>query len=605
MSQKRKQRLKHEPANEARFQTLLVEALGCLQRKEASQARGLLAQCLVIKPHHFDCRHLLGISHLQMGELEEAVAMVESALALHPGHAPALFNLGLALGQQGRHQAAVDAYGRALEANPQYVEAWNNRGNAHNQLAEYDSAIACFQRAIELDPGYAEAHYNLAVMHLEGVRYPLAIAGFRAALAVKADHTGAWTNLGNAQSALGQHHEALESYEHALRIDPAFSAAHYNGGLALRACGHLSEAIESFEKALRLDPAHQEGWCSLGVALHEHGDVSRAVACYDRSLSIDPAFAKAAWNKAQALLLMGQFSDGWRLFESRWRDDDFTSPNRGFEAPLWLGEFDLKGRSILLHAEQGMGDAIQFARYAQLVKDLGAASVLLEVPTPLVPLMKLAQGIDQVIPRGSVLPDFDCHCPLMSLPLALQQTRPWTPARGYISLADAYIKKQAERKAEPAAMRVGIVWSGAPTHSNDRYRSIPLPKWSRLLSIGSVEWISVNYRVSAEEGRLLETYRVQERGTQCADFLDLSAALQQLDLLITVDSAPAHLAGTIGIPVWTLLPSNPDYRWMLHRVDTPWYPTMRLIRQQRRGDWEAVFEELALNLRSLLDGKFL
>lgn len=601
VSPKRNQRPKRDPAAEARFQALLGEAVGCLRGDDASRARGLLVQCLAIKPQHFDCLHLLGVAHLHLGALGEAVVIIESALALRPEHAPAHFNLGLALGQQGLHQAAADAYERALALDPRSVQAWNNRGNELKQLGQRDLAVDCFMRAVACDPGYAEAHFNLGVMYLESKQYPLAITEFRAALHVRPEHPSAWTNLGNAQSALGYHHEALQAYDRALSVDPDFYAAHYNRGLAQRAVGDVSQAITSFETALRINPAQAEGWCSLGVVLQDSGQPERALSCYDRSLSIDPSYAKAAWNKAQVLLLMGHFEEGWRLYEWRWRDDEFTSPLRGFGVPLWLGQFGLKGKSILLHAEQGLGDAIQFARYAQLVKALGATSVLLEVPTPLVSLMNHVQGIDQVIPRGTVLPEFDCHCPLMSLPHALRQPRPWSPSNPYVRPSGACGHGWGGTIGERAALRVGLVWSGAPKHANDRLRSIPLSRWERLLSLTSLEWVSINYRVSEQEGRLLQTYQVQEWGTQCSDFLDLSAALEQIDLLITVDSAPAHLAGSIGMPVWTLLPHSPDYRWLLNRSDTPWYPSMRLFRQKQRGDWDGVFEELALELNGLQD----
>ncbi|MBM3302583.1 MAG: glycosyltransferase family protein, partial [Deltaproteobacteria bacterium] len=381
-----------------------------------------------------------------------------------------------------------------------------------------------------------------------------------------------------------------------IELKPDYAEAWSNRGNALNDLRHHEEALASCERAIELKPDSAEAWINRGVALGDLRRHEEALASYDRSIELKPDSADAYWNKSLHLLRLGDFDQGWQLYEWRWQRDKFTSPSRNFPQPLWLGDASLEGGTILLHSEQGFGDSIQFCRYAKLVKKLGAR-VVLEIESPLIELFTTLEGVDEIVEKGAVLPNFDYHCPLLSLPLAFKTTVTKIPRDvPYLYSGEAKREQWAQHlsisKDKPS---IGIVWSGNPKHKNDHNRSIRLEDMSQAFS-DKFHWFSLQKDVPKAEHLLLRSAGVRDHSARLRDFSDTAGLISQLDLVISVDTSVAHLAGALGKPVWVLLPYVPDFRWMWDHEDSAWYPHMRLFRQSSEGDWDTVIARVGQEL---------
>jgi len=395
--------------------------------------------------------------------------------------------------------------------------------------------------------------------------------------------------------------EALASYEQAIELKPEYAEAWSNRGVALNDLRRHEEALASYEQAIELKPEYAEAWSNRGVALNDLRRHEEALASYERAIEIKPDCANAYWNKSLDLLRLGDFDQGWQIYEWRWRCEKFTSPRRYFPQTLWLGDAPLDGKTILLHTEQGFGDSIQFCRYTRLVKKLGAR-VVLEVERPLVKLFMTLEGVDEVVEKGAMLPHFDYHCPLMSLPLAFKTTVSNIP-RDVPYLCSGKAKRE-QWTQQISLLRnkrsIGIVWSGSPKHKNDHNRSIRLEDMCKVFS-DKFHWFSLQKDIPKQEHLLLGSAGVRDHSTRLRDFSDTAGLISHLDLVITVDTSVAHLAGALGRPVWVLLPYVPDFRWMWDREDSPWYPSMRLFRQSVEGDWAQVIARISQELSLIVD----
>jgi len=505
--------------------------------------------------------------HHQAGRLEEAARLYDQVLKSSPRHPDALHLLGLIAYQKGDLDRAESLIGKAIEISPENPAYSNNLGNVFVALQRAQEACALFRRATELKPDYAEAH----------------------------------NNLGNALQKLGQWEEAVAAYQHALAMRPRYAEAHCNLGSALRKQGRLEQARTSYERALECKPDYATAFSNLALVLHEQAKYEEALPYYDKALALDPDHAEAHANRAVLLLLLGRFEEGWREYEWRWKVDGFTSSPRDLGRPLWDGS-ELTGETILLHAEQGLGSAIQFVRYVSLVAKRGG-QVILECPRPLFGLFSsLTEGtpapVKKLIVRGEPLPDFEIQAPLMSLPRILGTTVDTIPGTVPYLVADpAAAAAWRERLGPSARPRVGVVWAGNPAHVNDRNRSMPASNLIPLLENAEGSFLSLQMGVAAQDGVRLPAGKIKDVGTKIGDFADTAAIIANMDLVISVDTAVAHLAGAMGRPTWMLVPHVPEWRWLLDRPDTPWYPTMRLIRQRAPGDWHElmnrVIEDLA------------
>jgi len=549
-------------------------------------------------PGHADAYFNMGNAFQGKGQNEEAVACYRSAAALCPDHADILNNMGVALTACGKIDQAVECYQTAISRDPDNAMGYNNLGNALRGKGHYEGAVQCFKRALQLDPDSADFYKNMGNALRDKGEMPEAMTSFREALRLRGDDAEIHYNIANLCKETGRTEEAVASYREALRINPFFLDACYNLGNVLRDAGRYDEAIETYRRALEIEPDYFEAYNNMGVAFKEKGDTAHAIACYQKALEINPTIPETQWNLSLVYLLAGEFTEGWKRYEWRWEKADYRPYLRHFSQSLWDG-FDIAGKTVLLHAEQGYGDAIQFVRYVPLVAKKGA-TVLVEVPKGLAALLETVDGVARIIRRGDDLPAFDCHCPLLTLPRVFQTQLSSIPdCIPYLAADKVREATWRERLvADGSGFRVGIVWSGNPEHKNDRNRSIPIEKLAPLLDTDRVLFYSLQKGKAAE---VLNggTYgeRMIDYTEDMNDFADTAALLANLDLVISVDTAVAHLAGAMGRPVWLMLPHAPDWRWLLRRDDSPWYPTMRLFRQPFPGAWGNVMEEMIAGLR--------
>lgn len=437
---------------------------------------------------------------------------------------------------------------------------------------------------------------NAIELHRCG-RLAEAAAEYRQLLAASPDEPQLLLGLGTLLLQSGELDRGLALIDRLLVAVPRHPIALSNRGNALRALGRPAEALASYDRAIAAKPDYAGAYYNRGALLHDLRRFGEALRDYDRAIALSPDFADVHWNKALLDLISGNYEEGWRLYEWRWKGPQKDAV-RSFTQRPWLGGEPLQGRRILLHAEAGLGDTIQFCRYAPLVAALGA-QVVLEVPAPLQNLVSTLKGTHEVVKRGDPLPAFDLHCPLMSLPLAMKTTVATIPARVPYLFADPAKVDDWRRRLGPRSRpRIGLAWSGSSIYKNDRERSVPLGLLTEPLAL-PVEFHVLQKDIRPEDLSALERLdQVRVQADRLNDFSDTAALLEMMDLVISVDTSVAHLAGAMGKEVWILLPFLPDHRWFLDRIDSPWYPTATLLRQSRPGDWPGVMAELARRLAS-------
>lgn len=390
--------------------------------------------------------------------------------------------------------------------------------------------------------------------------------------------------------------QCMQIATRALAVDPSNVEVLSNRGAALRMLDRYDEAIADYDRALRLAPNHADAFNNRGVALAALNRHAEAVESYGRALALRPDSPRARFNRALSRLVAGDFERGWEDYEARWEGSKTSAPRRAYREPEWDGRTPLAGRTILLYGEQGLGDAIQFARYVPAVRSLGAR-VILEVHLPLKPLIAPLAGAENTFAFGEALPPFDCHRALMSLPHAFGTRLATIPAAiPYLEAPPAHVERWRTRLGNAAHPRIGIAWSGSPTP--DPHRSIPLAAWAPLRALGPT-LVSLQKDVRPDDRAAVSADPpILHFGDELADFRDTAALASLMDLVISVDTSAAHVAGALGRPMWLLLPFSPDWRWLLERADSPWYPTARLFRQPHIGDWEAIIARVAAALRS-------
>jgi len=563
--------------------------------------------CWVMLPFSPDWRWLTGredspwyptlrlFRQRRLSDWDEVVARVAQALAQRaaprPPYEPGLDTQALRaeamrLRAAGRRDDAEAIARRILAAAPDDGPTLRLAGVMRDEAGDHAAAADRFARVVELSPGDAEAHYNLATAFLALARAEDAVAHLRRAVALEPGHAKAYSNLCSALRDCGRLGEAEEAGRRAIALAPDSATACNNLGTVLAERGRLDEAADAFRRAAALKPDFAEGYFNLGKALQAQGRRADAVAQYRRAIALRPDYVDAHLAEAFFLLLTGDFAPGFEQLEWRWRLKD--RKQRNVAQPLWRGE-PLDGKTILLHAEQGFGDSLMLLRYAPLVAARGGR-VVIELPRGLERLAaRLAGGPYAIITEGHPPPAFDTHCPLMSLPLACGTTLATVPATiPYFTVAPEAVARWRTRLAGAIGMKVGIVWAGNPAHKNDRMRTIALARLAPLFDVGGVQWYSLQVGERAADLAKLGDGRIADLSPDLTDFAETAAAIAVLDLVIGADTAVVHLAGALGKPVWVMLPSDPDWRWLLERGDSPWYPSARLVRQQAPGDWEGV-----------------
>jgi len=574
----------------------MQSAFAAYQRGHWAEAERISRRVLEVRADTFEALFLLGIIAGQAGKAGEAVELLSRAVAANPNSPDAHFNRGVALAELGRADEALESYERVLALNPDYAQAHFNRGVVLGELRRWDEAIACYDRAVALRRDYAEAHHNRGVALAELKRPAEALESYKRAIALKPGYPSAYNNAGVALASLDRAAEALHNYERAIALKPDYASAHDNRGIALADLDRAAEALDSHDRAIALNPDYAEAHYHRGNALRDLHRHAEAVASYERALALQPDHASAHWNLADCLLLLSDFARGWKEYEWRWKLPH-REGKRDFPKPLWLGGQPVEGRTVLLHSEVGLGDTLLFCRYAREVAALGA-KVILEVQPPLLPLLTGLEGVARTLPRGAVLPEFDYHCPLMSLPLAFKTDLTSIPAQvPYVRSDPARRAAWNDKLGAKDKPRIALVWSGSARLKNDK-RSMALNQMLPLVA-GGAQWVSLQKDVpETDAARLASRPDLQHFGRELRDFGDTAAVVDLVDLVVTVDTSVANLAGAMGKTVWILLPFNlHDWRWMLERRDSPWYPTARLFRQPSAGDWKSVIarvrEELA------------
>jgi Tetratricopeptide repeat len=395
--------------------------------------------------------------------------------------------------------------------------------------------------------------------------------------------------------------DALASFDHAIRLKPDFARAFYNRGTTLSDLKRFEEAYADLSKGIKLDPTHAETIYNRGTALKELKRIDEAVADFDQAISLKPDYADALWNRAMCHLLAGRYREGWLGYEWRWQTGQMVSHRRVFNQRQWRGNTDISGKTILLHTEQGLGDTIMSARYIPRVVGTGAR-VVLDVPPQVIPLLAQIPGVAEIVTKNQLLPKFDVHCPMMSLPAAFATTLETIPSNvPYLSAPPDYIEKWAHRLPKSTLLRIGVNWAGNPRFMHDAERSIGLRPLLPLLSRPDVRYVSLQKDLREGDADILRANpQIIHVGDAIDDLGDTAAIIASLDLVISSDTSVVHLAGALGKPVWILLQFVPDWRWLLDRDDCPWYPTARLYRQRARNNWAPVVSEVGQALSVLL-----
>lgn len=559
-----------------------------------------------IEPDTAALEHLAAL-HAESGDNETAIRILRAAIGIAGPEPHLCRNLGIVFERAGNRPAAIGCYRQVIETKPDDVAVWRVLAGlltAENRPADaagaWDrvcaaaprdraarqnwadalalaglrpAAIARYDEILAADPENVIATFHRAVALMQENQQVAAIDGFRRTLALAPGHARAANNLGILLQLGGEYPEAIESYRSALRADRAYTSAMYNLGTAWHESGRSREAIAVFRKVLKTQPDHAEAWTNLGNAWLTRNAVSTARGCYQRALALRPGAADAAWNLGIADLLEGDLANGWRGFERRFEVNRAT-PRRELPMPLWRGE-PLAGKSIYLYAEQGLGDTLQFVRYAPVFAAQGAR-VIVDCQQPLERLLAGMEGIAALGPA----PEADYQLPLPSAPAAAGATLDSIPLKtGYLRAPEEDAGRWRARLGPGVGRRrIGLAWAGNPNHRNDRNRSIPSDLVGLLTSFEGVEWILLQKGYEPAPG--------------FTDFADTAGLIENLDLVISVDTSVAHLAGALGKPVWVLLPFAPDWRWMLEREDSPWYAGARLFRQREAGDWGSVLREV-------------
>lgn len=546
---------------------IFQHAMQCMQSGDIEQATLLCRRYRSDFPADIGLLNLSGILELQQGNCEEAVSLLGRSLRLAPNQPQIASNMGIGLEKLGHLKEALISFNHAITLAPTYAKAHCNRSNVLNELQRYEEAVASARQALVLDPNMTEA----------------------------------CCSCGNALRDLGRLEEALNYFDRAIALSPRTAILYGNRGNTLRDMYRPEEALADFEVAVTLDPNNTNLWINRGNVLRELKCFADARSSYARAMEAEPENGDAHWDIALIDLLTGDFTNGWDGYEWRWQSPSLAHAVRPFTQPLWTGQPDISGKTILIHAEQGLGDTVQFARYIPMVHALGA-KVICEAPATLIDLLQSMPETELItwIEAGSPLPDFDLHCPTMSLPRAFSTQLETIPADiPYLSASADKMQYWQEKLGTKKARRIGLVFSGKRGMAPDRKRSIPAKLFEPIFSL-PFEFHCLQQDIREDDSTFIGAYpQIHSHSTALSDFSDTAALIANMDLVISVDTAIAHVTGALGKPLWLLLPAVPDWRWMMDRTDTPWYPGARLFRQTQNGNWQDVILALCHELTQI------
>jgi tetratricopeptide (TPR) repeat protein len=502
-----------------------------------------------------------------------------------------IFNLAQQRHQAGQLLDAADLYRQLLEREPENWQAQFNLAAALRALGRGSDAIDAYRRVLTLKPDFAQAHYGLAKVYQDLGQPKQAVVCLTDALRLGLNFPEGHNRMGTALASVGRLDEAMASFRQALALRPDYAEAQANLGNALLESGDIDGAIAVCERAVELRPDYAPGCNNLASALQAAGRLDESVQYYQKAIALKPDYALAHRNLGLVLLKQGHFQAGWSEHEWRWRAAGYYPPGRELPRPLWDGD-DLAGKRILIQPEQGYGDLIQFCRFVRPVAQRGGR-VIFRIPPALMRLFHTLEGVERLLAMDQSLPEFDVHCPILSLPPALR-SNDFAAHIPYLHPDPALKSKWASRMPTDGRLKIGLRWAGQARHPNDHARSFSASTFSPLAGVAKAWFCSLQKDAAPKTVQNSPgAPEMADWTSELADFADTAALIENLDLVVTADTAVAHLAGAMGKPTWVLLPRVPDWRWMMEREDSPWYPTMRLFRQEQSGDWETPIRKVA------------
>jgi len=532
------------------------------------EARKLYERVLKSDPKNFEACQLLGTLYTHEDNHDEAIFYLNKAISLSPSNALPYFNKGVLLTKVGKIEEAISCYGIAGRIKPDYFEAFNNRANLLIKIKCYEDALNDFDYIIKNSNAAASAHFNKA----------------------------------NLLKRLGRNKEALFEYEMTLKIKNDYFEAYLNKGVLLKESYDIKGAIENYQKALKISPENIDALYNLGNSLQEDGQIKKALHLYNKIIELNPNHHSARWNKSLALLLQGDFKNGWKEYECRTTIKKQILCN-GKKLQEWRGEKSIRNKKIIISSEQGLGDSIQFFRYLPKIIEMQGTPIF-RVQSPLKELFQDFDTKIKVIDEKESIPNADFHCPLMSLPYAFRTTLDTIPNNTPYLRADKKLKFFFENAIkEKGKIKIGIAWSGAANHKNDRNRSLALSQLFPVINNNRFEFHSLQKEYRGGDQIIIEDNdRLMDHSKTLKSFSDTAALIECMDLVISVDTSVAHLSGALGKRTWILLPFMPDFRWLLERKDSPWYPTVDLFRQEKIGKWDEVIQQINIALDSYHGG---
>jgi tetratricopeptide (TPR) repeat protein len=572
--------------------------LGHMQAERYREARACCEQALAVDANHADTLHLMGLLHLQDEQYDLAIEWIARAIRQGSPKPVYLWSLGATLQKQGRHEDALKTFDKAIQLKPDDPVLWTNLGTVLVELDRLDEAILGFQHALKLNPRHWDAADQSGRLFRRLERFEDALGYFNLCDELKPNHAPTIQIRAGTLRDLKRLEEALADNRRAYKLDPADPNTCNNMGDVLLILGRPEEAVEWFDKALELQFDFAPSLNNKAFALTQLHRFDEAFALYERLIRAGANQAMTDWNLSLLQMLTGDFEAGWAGREARWKAMSPIYPK--FSEPMWLGKEAIEGKTILVHVDEGLGDCIQFARYVPMVAARGAR-VILMVDEALVPLLSGIPGASQCLPKAAP-PAFDMHCPMSSLPLVFGTRLDSIPSGISYLPAPAEARKRAweDRLGPHDKLRVGLVWSGNPKHTNDHNRSLPLQMLSRVLDLDAC-FVSLQKDPRASDLAFLrERTGIVDLTEHLTDFTETAALVSCLDLVITVDTSVAHLSAALGQPTWILLPFAPDYRWLLDRDDSPWYPSVRLFRQTAIRDYGEVVDQVRTALLTLI-----
>ena len=569
---------------------ILISAQSAYDTGDHVRADEILRQVLEAHPKVNAAWKLRGIIALKQGHLTESSTYFRQSLALAPDDAGTLFYLANGCLRDLDYAQAIQLFERSITSEPDIPEVYNNLSAALRLDGRPSDAMVAAQRALQLNHSYGEANNNLGLAFCDLRRYPEAIRCFESAIDIDANNLEALNNLGVALDAKGDLEKSLRIFERALILSPQNIDTKINLGNLFRKIGRLDEAAAQFSEVLNYNQADLRAHANLGLTLITKNRPEEAIVRYEKALALAPETPDIRMSLGIAQLMLGDFEAGWQNYEARWLAPSFAIKRRSLASELWTGQ-SLEGKSILVYAEQGFGDTIQFVPYVPMIAKQ-AGQVVFECQKALLRICSKLEGVSEVVARGDFLPQTDFHIPLMSLPHRMNTRIECLPlAKGYLK-PPSLIAQRFRDRLQSSKPAIGLVWSGNPERQDDDMRSCPPGALTPLLRLDNYEFVSLQIGTSIEK----LSSNILDFGAECHDFADTAAAIEALDLIITVDTATAHLAGALSKDVWVMLGHHADWRYLMNRSDSPWYPSMRLYRQQTFGDWKGVVRKIRHDL---------